>query len=115
MATVNPQIEESTQGTLQFLWEAMATGDTFNSINVGGVQGSFGFVQVTGTFGSGTVLIQGSNDNTNWVTLKDSTGSDLSFASAGGADFVTAAKHIRAFTSGGTSDDVDVRIVFRGR
>lgn len=41
-------------------------------------------VQVTGTFGvGGTVVIEGSNDGTNYVTLNDAGGAALSLTAAG--------------------------------
>lgn len=40
-------------------------------------------VQVFGTFGAGgTLVIQGSNDNSNWATLSDPNGNALSFTAA---------------------------------
>jgi hypothetical protein len=40
-------------------------------------------VQITGTFGAGgTVVIQGSNNGTNWITLRDPSGAILSFTAA---------------------------------
>lgn len=39
-------------------------------------------VQVTGTFGGATVAVQGSNDGTNWSTLTDPQGNDLTFSGA---------------------------------
>lgn len=41
-------------------------------------------VQVTGTFGAGgAVVLEGSNDGTNYATLTDSTGTALSITAAG--------------------------------
>jgi hypothetical protein len=41
-------------------------------------------VQVTGTFGAGgTIVLEGSNDGTNYVTLKDPLGAAVSFTAAG--------------------------------
>lgn len=41
-------------------------------------------VQVAGTFGvGGALVIEGTNDGANWVTLKDEAGSDLRFTTAG--------------------------------
>jgi hypothetical protein len=36
-------------------------------------------VQVEGTFGSATITIEGSNDGTNWETLRDPQGVALTF------------------------------------
>jgi hypothetical protein len=40
-------------------------------------------VQVAGTFAGSTVLIEGSNDGTNWATLNDAQAQPLSIATAG--------------------------------
>lgn len=39
-------------------------------------------VQITGTFGAGTALLQGSNDGTNWFTLNNAQGSAISGTAA---------------------------------
>ena len=40
-------------------------------------------VQVTGTFAGATVVLEGSNDGTNYFTLANPAGAALSFAAAG--------------------------------
>lgn len=62
-------------------------------------------VQVTGTFGSSTVTIQGSNDGTNYVTLKDSGGTTMTFTSASTTirNVLEVSRFIRAISSGGTA------------
>jgi P pilus assembly chaperone PapD len=71
-------------------------------------------VQVTGTFGGATIALQVSNDGTNYATLKDGTGTTITFTSAGMAEFSTAALYIKPSSSGGTADDVTVTVVLRG-
>ncbi len=61
---------------------------TFSGLDVGAVMEQFGeadrSVQVVGTFGvGGTVLIEGSNDGTNFSTLKDHLGVALSITTSG--------------------------------
>lgn len=114
MPTITPTLENSPSGTTQVLWETMATGDTFLGYQSSGTVPIAAFVQVTGTFGGATVVLQGSIDGTNWVTLKNFSGDDLSFTAAGGSDFSTSARYIRASSSGGTGDDIDVRVFLRG-
>lgn len=113
MATITPTIVSNGSGYTVYQWEEMATGDTFVPITLNGTEPLAGFFQAKGTFGSGTVVLQGSNDGTTWVTLK-SAGTDISLTAAGGFDFSTAAMYIRPSTSGGTADDVDVLICIRG-
>jgi hypothetical protein len=71
-------------------------------------------MQVTGTFGGGSVALQGSNDGTNWVALKDLAGAVIAITAAGGVDFSVSCVYIRPLITGGTGNDVDVTIALRG-
>lgn len=70
-------------------------------------------VQVIGTFGGGTVLIEGSNDGTNWSTLTDPSGSSLSFSAAGLKQVLECTQYIRPRQSGGAAVAVTVYLVAR--
>ena len=72
-----------------------------------------GTVQVTGTFGSATVVLQGTCDGTNWVTVEDNAGNAISLTAAGAADFSCNYLSLRPFSSGGTGQDVDVTMILR--
>lgn len=66
-------------------------------------------MQVNDSFGTGgTVLIEGSNDGTNYVTLTDGAGSALSFTAAGLKAITEAVKWIRPRVSAGTSVRADI-------
>ncbi len=67
-------------------------------------------VQVGGTFGSATVVLQGSNDGVTYATLKDLQGNNLSFTSAGYAEFSSGAAFIKPSISGGTGDSINVTV-----
>jgi hypothetical protein len=70
------------------------------------------FFSVAGTFGSATVVVQGSNDGTNWVTLTTEGTTALSFTSASGIKPIYEnCKFIRLTTSGGTGTDLDAYII----
>lgn len=59
-------------------------------------------VQVTGTPGTnGTLLIEGSNDGTNYATLSDPQGNALSFTSAKIEEVLEAVRYIRPKISNG--------------
>lgn len=58
-------------------------------------------VQVIGTFDSATVVLQGSNDGTNWVTLTDPQGNVISATSAKLEQIEEATLYVRPSTSGG--------------
>ena len=78
------------------------------------MQGLAGSVQVTGTFGGATITLQVSNDGTNYVTLKDGIGNDITFSAAGMREFSTAALYLKPTSSGGTADNVIVTVILRG-
>lgn len=66
---------------VKFTWPLTATDD---GMPVGYAQWSDRSVQFTGTFGAGTVLLEGSNDGgTTWATLLDSKGNAISITAAG--------------------------------
>lgn len=65
------------------------SGDTFNGVELSG--NADRSVQFVGTV-TATIVVQGSNDNTNWATLTDGLGNNLSF------DGVTGLKQICEMT-----------------
>ena len=115
MATITPVRSSEGANIEKVFWETLTTADTATAVIPQGVTGVVGSVQVTGTFGSGTCVLQGSNDGTNYVTLKDTAGNDISLTAAGMVDFSTAALYIRPSTSGGTADDLDVTVILRSQ
>lgn len=58
-------------------------------------------VQFTGTFDSATIVLQGSNDGSNWVTLQDLEGAAISMTSAGLVSIMEDTRYIRPSVSGG--------------
>ena len=58
-------------------------------------------IQFTGPFGGATAVLEGSNDGTNYLTLKDPQGNDLSFTSADGGDVSTVMWWTRVSITGG--------------
>ena len=72
-------------------------------------------VQVWGTFGGATVVIEGSMDGTTWATLKSPLDAALSFTAAGLAAILENPEFIRPRSSGGTGTAVKVAIGARSR
>ena len=68
-------------------------------------------VQVSGTIGGATIVLQGSNDGVTYTTLKDTAGTDISFTAAGYVEFSSAAAFIKPSISGGTGDSINVTVV----
>lgn len=116
MATVNPTITslDSPNGVPAIVWSGIATGDTLTSYLIRNRYGYVGAAQISGTFGGATVTIQVSNDGTNWFTAQDTLGNSISVTAAAIFEVSTAAAYIRPTISGGTSDSVDITLVFRG-
>jgi hypothetical protein len=107
-----------TRGTIQhnierITWTGIPGSDTGTAMIPMGVGSLAASVAVTGTFGTATVTIQGSNDNSNWFTLKDIYGANLTFTAAGLADFSTAVGYVRPSVSSGGVPAVNVDIVLR--
>lgn len=65
-------------------------------------------VQVSGTIGGATIVLQGSNDGVTYATLKDTAGNDISFTAAGYAEFSSAAAFVKPSISAGTGDSINV-------
>jgi len=114
MATVSPVIDRTIAKIPRVIWEACATGDTINALPISEQWGLAASVQASGTFGGATVVMQHSNDGTNWFTGKDLQGDNISLTADGIAEFSLSSAYIRPAISGGSGDDVDVIVVFRG-
>ena len=114
MATISPNTDGPISTANVVNWTGAATGDTINSYAIPEEFGAIGCVQITGTFGGATVTIEVSNDGTTWFALNDIKGDAVSATADAFFDFTTAAIYVRPAISGGTSDDVDVRLSLRG-
>jgi hypothetical protein len=69
-------------------------------------------VQVTGTFGGGTLTMQGSNDGTTWFTLVDPQGNALTWTTSDRIETVLDVPlFVRPLASGGASKSLTVIMV----
>lgn len=94
-------------------WTALATSDTGKPVvGVGLSDRSF---QASGTFGGATVVLQGSNNGTDWVTLTDPAGVALSFTSAGLKQVLQVTKYMRPSVSGGAAVSINCDLLLVGR
>ena len=69
---------------------------------------------MSGTFGGMTLIVEGSNDGSNYSILNDAQGNALSFTAAAIEQILENTEFIRIATSGGTSADVNVTIHAHG-
>lgn len=94
---------------ISLTWAALANGETGDSAQA--PQHPDKSIQVSGAVTS--LTIQGSNDGTNWATLHDTLGADLTFTAAGIKAVLENTLYIRPgpLTSGGA---VKVVVVGKG-
>lgn len=99
---------------LDIFWETMGDDDTGEWIECGAFADKT--VVFSGTIGAGTVILQGSNDKTNLFTCTDHTGTSISvssLSSPAGRLVAENPRYVRPVTSGGSSNDIDVRLIAR--
>ena len=106
MATINGVSVWVGKGVARTIFETMGDDDVGRGLSAPNLPDKT--VQVTGTFGSAVVTIQGSNDNAIWKTLADPNGNAITFAAAGIETLLENPQYIRPTTSGGTNTDLDV-------
>ena len=118
MATISG-VKTPTQGrTTHVIWETLTENDEVgHSVSIPGA--SDRSVQVMGTVGGATILIEGSNVlspsvDGDWFTLHDENGDLLSFTVIDvGHAISESSLHLRPRLTGGSETDVDVIIFFR--
>lgn len=91
--------EDTINGYNVHTWAGLSAGEAGEPVAVGPYAKS---VQITGTFNSDTLTMQGSNDKVNWFTLKDINGNDVTFTAAGGKSIATPCLWIRPSDGGST-------------
>ena len=114
MAVITMVSARETSRVRKFTWEAMGNADTGTAAQTVGLADKT--VTITGTHGGSTIVIEGSNDGTNYFTLNDQSDNALSFASTAGTISLIAENplYIRPKTTGGTGTDLDVILVAKG-
>lgn len=108
MATVQPTITYPVSGGLsgqrhamQVSWGPLVSGDDGASVELpSNYQDRT--VQIVATFGDGTVTLQGSNDGSNFVTLKDINGTTISKTAAALEQVGVNSRHVKPAFSGTT-------------
>lgn len=113
MAIINPTLNRSVQGQQAVALATWVMGDADQGTAIEMTDFADRSVQVEGTFGAATVVIQGSNDGTNWQTLRDPQGVALSFTTAGLKQVLETTRFIRPSSSGGTGTAATVTMLMR--
>lgn len=98
-------------GVVVAKWAGLANGEAGS--NHGSARYRDRSIQITGTFGvGGTVVIEGSNDGINWVTLRDTNETPLSFIGADLAVILEPTLYIRPrVTAGDATTSLTVTLV----
>ena len=112
MAVITPTTTQIDGNCHVVSWAAIGDSDTCTAVAFSGASDKT--VQINGTFGSATIVIQGSIDGTNYVTLTDPQGNALSKTSAAIETIMENVRYIRPSTSGGTASSVNVYILMGG-
>src|SRR5690606_19607919 len=94
-------VDDSFPGeTALFTWTGLANGDDGAPVEYGAFADRS--VQITGTFGAGgTVLIEGSNNGTNWTGLTDAMGDAIAATGAGIWSVTEVTRYLRPRVSAG--------------
>lgn len=115
MAEIQPTVTELrgfSDYVTRIQWTNVTNADTFAAAPVGAA--ALRSVQIEGTFGSATVVIQGSLDGTNYQTLTDLQGSAISkttTALEGIAEFTAFIKP--SASGGGGTQSVTVTLILK--
>jgi len=100
MAVINANHASHGGGVHAVTWPALANGDTGEACDVVALPDKT--VQVVGTFGTGgSITMQGSNDGTNWATLTDPLGNDITFTATGLKTLLENPLYIRPIVTAG--------------
>lgn len=112
MATITPTVTYDPNGQVGVVlveWLAATESDTCDAVEL--PAWTDGSVQIGGMFGSATVVISGSNDGTNYETLTDPQGNDISKTSADLEQITEVVRYIKPTFSGGSSQSINIHLL----
>lgn len=115
MATIEPTFSKprGSQKTWLVTWTAIGDSDTCTGVSF--PDGSDITVHILGTFAGATVVLQGSNDKTNWLGLTDPQGNAISKSAAGMEAVEEHPLWVRPSTSGGSGSSTTVILLVTGQ
>lgn len=111
MATKQPTVTVVQGGRARLYQWTLNDGDDGTPVEA--VEFADRSVQVGGTFGGATVIVEGSNDSTNYNTLTDPQGNDLQVIGPKVEMVTEVTRLIRPRVSGGASVAVVVSLLAR--
>lgn len=112
MATINhTRIATGNTKSVVVQWGNLANGDAGDALALS--QYTDKSAQVTGNFGDGVLIIEGSNDGDNWFVLTDPQGNDLNISSAKIEQVTEATCYIRPRVTGTTGAAISVHLFIK--
>lgn len=99
MATIQPASDHPSDSIARFTWSPLVQGSDGGAITW--LTYTDRSVQVFGTFGGASVVIEGSNNGTDWATLTDPQGNDLTVSAAKIEQVLEVCLYLRPRISGG--------------
>lgn len=116
MATITPTVSVvgGNNGVGVVTWGPCAAGDTCTGFLIPRGCGAQVGVQVDGTFNTTAITMQGSNDNTTYVTLTDRFAAAFSKTAAAFGEFQISAAYVKPVLTGGTGTALYIRMTLRG-
>lgn len=97
---------------VKYAWAGLTDGDTGDVVDLMGLSGLSCSVQITAATG-GAVTMQVGLDGTNWETMKDTGGNDVTAAAGATAyfDVSTAALYVQPIGGAGLTDGAVMMVV----
>lgn len=113
MATITPTVVKAPEcDDVYIVTWVMNDADTGTEVKLAGAADRS--IQLAGTFGGATIVVAGSNDGTNFVTLTDPQGNALSKTAAAIEQIEELTRYIRVATSGGTGTTITATLLVKG-
>lgn len=111
-ATISDVSFKGDGSAMQVVWAAATEADTFAAILMAGYDARS--ISIQGTFGSATVVLNGSIDGTNYSGLTNMAGTAISKTSAAVSGVSEAVVYYQPAASGGTAQSLTVSMLFTG-
>ncbi len=112
MATISPTITAAGEHTRVATW-TFTEADTCVPVGPAYADYSDRNVQIGGTFGGATVVLQGSNDDSTYAAITDPQGNPISKTTAALEACTEVPLFVKPTTSGGTAQTSTVILVMR--
>lgn len=113
MAEITYTTTRDTGGGVLYTWASVTEADTFEPAEFTKKNFSSIAIQIGGTFGGATVVVNGSNDDSVYGGLSDLGGTAISVTAAALKSIGDKPLYIQPAASGGTSQSLTVKMLVR--